>query len=290
MRASPLDPAGDVSVVVVAYRTPGRLAECLESFEIHRPPRVRELIVVDNGALPEQEPPTARFPWIRYERNETNVHFRRGVNQGVRLATCRYVMLLNPDTRLLAGDTIARLAEVLDERREIGLVGPRLHGADGLDAPQGESQAGIAFLLLYKLHVRSLWPGNPLTGRIVRHRSDTGPAETVSGSAVLCRREEFLAAGGLDERARAYWEEQELARKLRRSGLGAYYLADVALFHAWRQGGTMLQSESESRRQFDEAMRLYYRLFYGIPGEALFDGLAALEAAARLLVRRRSKS
>jgi GT2 family glycosyltransferase len=159
--ASPLDPAGDVSVVVVAYRTPERLLECLASFEAQLPQRVHEVIVIDHSALPEQEPPAGQFPWITYEANEANVHFRRGANQGVSRARCRYVMVLNPDTRLLAGDTIARLAEVLDAQPQIGLVGPRLPGADGRDAPQGESRAGLGYLVVYKLHLAALWPGNP---------------------------------------------------------------------------------------------------------------------------------
>jgi GT2 family glycosyltransferase len=284
--ASPLDDQGDVSVVIVAYRTPEALDECLSSFEQHRPRRVGEVIVVDNSAQPNGEPPTRRFPWIRYERNATNVHFRRGINQGARLASLPYLMLLNPDTRLLDGEAIAQLADVLDERTDVGLVGPRLPGADGRDAPQGEPRAGVGYLLLHKLYVQSFWPGNPLSRRLTHHADAGGIVDTVNGSAVICRRDDFLAVGGLDERATAYWEEQELARKVSSAGLSAFYLPDAALYHAWRQGGTDLHPESVSQSYFEQSMRLYYEQFYGGPGRVLFDVLTAVQRAVRLARRR----
>src|SRR5262245_167696 len=97
----PLDPQGDVSVVIVAYRSPGALAGCLESFERHRPDRIGELIVVDNSVDGSCKPVMERFPWAEHVENPTNLHFRAGCNQGAQRARGRYLILLNPDTRLL---------------------------------------------------------------------------------------------------------------------------------------------------------------------------------------------
>ena len=90
------------------------LAECLRSFEEQRPSRVGEVVVVDNSVEVEGQPPSAEFPWIDYELNDENRHFRGGVNQGVRSARLHYVLLLNPDTYLTDSDSIAKLAETLD--------------------------------------------------------------------------------------------------------------------------------------------------------------------------------
>jgi GT2 family glycosyltransferase len=245
-------------------------------------------VVVDNSVDVEGEPPTASFPWIDYEPNEENRHFRGGVNQGVGSARLPYVLLLNPDTYLTDSDSIAKLAETLDAGPAVGFVAPKLRGDDGLLAPQGERLAGLAYLFALKAYVNALWPGNPISRRHSREgasRDVSGPVDTASAAAVLCRREQFLAVGGFDERAQMYWEEQELARKLQRLGLHGYYRADAFVFHRWRKGGTEHASSADAQRYFDEAMRLYYRTFYGRAGGLLFDALDRLQHLVRRLRR-----
>jgi GT2 family glycosyltransferase len=103
----------------------------------------------------------------------------------------------------------------------------------------------------------------------------------VSAAAVLVRRDEFLAVGGFDERARMYWEEHELAKKLGRLGLRGWYRPDAFLFHHWRKGGTEQVASADAERCFQEAMRLYYRTFYGRFGGLAFDVLDAVQRVIR---------
>ncbi|MFL6019445.1 MAG: glycosyltransferase [Gaiellaceae bacterium] len=266
---------------MVVYRTPDVLAECLRSFEQHRPRRVGEVVVVDNSADGSDAPSS---PWIAYERNAENVHFRGGVNQGVRRASLPYVFVLNPDTYVTDSDSIAKLAETLDHDPSIGFVAPKLRGDDGNLAPQGERVAGLAYLLGVKTYANAAWPGNPIARRHSRARLSrdlSGPADTVSAAAVLVRRDEFLAVGGFDERALMYWEEHELAKKLGRLGLHGWYRADAFLFHHWRKGGTEQVASADAERCFQEAMRLYYRMFYGRFGGFAFDVLDAVQRVIR---------
>jgi GT2 family glycosyltransferase len=270
--------------VIVLYRTPDVLAECLTSFERHRPRRVGEVIVVDNSVDVDAPP----FPWIDYVANAENVHFRAGVNQGVRRARLPYVLILNPDTYLTDSDAIAQLAETLDADPSVGFVAPMLRGDDGLLAPQGERVAGLAYLVALKSYLTTLWPGNPIARRHARpelSRDHSGPIETAAAAALLCRRDEFLAVGGFDERARMYWEEHELARKFQRLGLHGYYRADAFMFHHWRKGGTEKANSADTQRYFEESMRLYYRMFYGRAGGVLFDALDGFQRLARRLKR-----
>ncbi len=243
-------------------------------------------MVVDNGADDSGAP---AFPWIVYERNAENVHFRGGVNQGVRRASLPYVFVLNPDTYLTDSDSIAKLAETLDGDPSIGFVAPKLRGDDGKLAPQGERVAGLAYLLAVKTYANAAWPGNPIARRHSRtgtSRELSGPADTVSAAAVLVRRDEFLAVGGFDERARMYWEEHELARKLGRLGLRGWYRADAFLFHHWRKGGTQEVPSAYAESCFEEAMRLYYGMFYGRFGGLAFDALDGVQRVMRGARRR----
>jgi N-acetylglucosaminyl-diphospho-decaprenol L-rhamnosyltransferase len=283
-----LDPHGDVSVIIVTYRTPEVLAECLHSFELHRPRRVGEVVVVDNSVELEDGEPVETFPWIVYHRNERNEHFRRGVNKGVSLARLPYVMILNPDTYLTYSESIATLADVLDRDARIGFVGPMMRGDDGSLAPQGERLADLVHLVAFKTLLNAFWPNNPLARRHQRpdfSREQSGRVDTVSAGALLCRRDEFLAAGGFDPRVSVYWEEHELARKYRALGLSGYYCASAFVFHRWRKGGTEHSTQLESQQYFEESMRLYYRMFYGRFGAALYAALEGLRRVASAVRR-----
>ena len=90
-RKTPLDPAGDVSVVVVAYRTPDVLAECLRSFEEQRPSRVGEVVVVDNSVEVEGQPPSRGVPVdrLRAERREPPLSRRREPGSAARAPALR---------------------------------------------------------------------------------------------------------------------------------------------------------------------------------------------------------
>lgn len=248
--------------------------------------------MIDNGAEPEPADPATRFPWIDYVRNNTDVHFRKGCNQGAHRATRSYLFFLNPDAYLTDGEAIALLAAVLDEDATVGMVGPMVRGDDGQLAPQGERQAGLGYLFAQKSYLNALWPGNPIRRRQSRagaSREQSGRVDTVTAAALLCRREQFLGVGGFNEGALAYWEEQELAWKYRPLGLGAYYRADAFVYHHWRKGGSLLDPPALTSRWFEESMRLYYRQAYGSVGAFAYDVLTAFQRfASRVAGRRRA--
>lgn len=274
--SAPLDSAGDVSVAIVHFGTPEVLAECLRSFEEHRPRRVAQVIVVDNSASNVEHDLALQFPWVEYVPNPENVHYRRANNQAAKRASCRYVLFLNPDTMLIDTDSIARLADVLDARPDVGMVGPMLRGDDDLLAPQGERAAGLRDLVIHRAG-----EGADLRDPALHI---AGPVETLTAAALLVRRDEFLTVGGFDERARMYWEEAELARKFARTKQHAYYLPEAFVRHRWRKGGSELNANVE--QYFEEARRLYYQQFFGLKGRVAYSGVAGARRTARRLLRR----
>jgi GT2 family glycosyltransferase len=276
---SPLDPNGDISVGIVLFRTPEMIRECLASFETHRPSRVAEVIVIDNSADGSASTLVEMFPWIDYVANRENVHFRKGCNQAAARARHRYLLFLNPDTYLEGADAIAKLAEILDGDPTVGIVGPMLRGDDGKLAPQGAPVAGLRHLLVDATGLRQLTP--KALRRRVRHEAAYVP--TVTAAALLCRREDFLAVGGFDERSRMYWEEHELARKFAARGLWVYYRPDAFIFHRWRKGGSALNPEIAA--YFEESSRNYYADFFGLRGRIAYGGLVLARRIARALLR-----
>src|SRR5690606_6203728 len=95
----------DVSIVIVSYNARDYLRECLRSIEATTPTSLQyEVIVVDNASTDGAPDMVAvEFPWVQLILNTANVGFAKANNQGIAASSGRYVLLLNPDTVVLAG-------------------------------------------------------------------------------------------------------------------------------------------------------------------------------------------
>jgi N-acetylglucosaminyl-diphospho-decaprenol L-rhamnosyltransferase len=203
-----------ISAIVVSHNSAAVLAGCIEALRAQLAPD--ELVVVDN-ASDDRSPAIARALGAKVVISPSNPGFGAGCNRGARSAENELVMFVNPDVQVVAVDVQA-LGKQLAQR-PLGLLAPRaLIGADGEDRASSMR--------------RSLpWPCNvarealgPVLPRAVAQRIsaaiDTpGRRPWLSAAALLCARAEFLHIGGFDERLFLYYEDQELSRRYRASGL-----------------------------------------------------------------------
>ncbi len=229
-----------ISILIVLYNALTEAAGCLESIFETGADGV-EVIVVDNaspqgGAAILKE----RWPQVRLIQNEENVGFARAVNQAAGLAKGRYLLLLNPDCRL-NGDVPRVLADWLEARPEVGLVGPRLLNPDG-----SLQTSTYAFPTLFQtaahfFRLKSLLPLERLRrvapawlagriGQLNRH-DKAGPVDYCTGAALMVRREVWDALGGLDERFFLYYEEKDLCLRAKQAGYETWLAPEASVVH-----------------------------------------------------------
>ena len=116
----------EVSAVVVTYNAAPWIERSLDSLRSTE----AEVIVVDNGSTDGTlELVRERFPEARLLEEE-NRGFGAGNNAGMRMASGRYFLLLNPDAWLTDG-ALGQLVAFADEHPEAAVVGPRLLNPDG---------------------------------------------------------------------------------------------------------------------------------------------------------------
>jgi len=90
-----------------------------------------ELIVVDNASEDASRDEVAkRFPRARIIANDSNLGFAAACNLGAKKATTEYLLFLNPDVQI-DQDAVGKLQQVLDSRRDAGLVAGRMRFPDG---------------------------------------------------------------------------------------------------------------------------------------------------------------
>ena len=212
IEAPPAFPETDqpkVSIVIPVYNKWAYTAACLRSLLEFKGKYSFEVIVVDDQSSDETAERLATIDGLAHLRNEKNLGFVGSCNRGARHARGEYLVLLNNDTQVLEG-WLDELVDTFDREPQAGLVGARLVYPDGSLQESG----GIIF------SDGSGW-------NYGRGKQADNPeflflreVDYCSGACIALKTEYFLQIGAFDERyAPAYYEDTDLAFKVRESGL-----------------------------------------------------------------------
>jgi len=211
----------DVDLIVLDLDGGPLLEECLASIE-HQTMRPATTVVFDNGSrVPVEERLRRRPENAVIARSAENIGFSGGVNESMRFVSARFVGLVNNDVVLEPG-WLAALRAIFDRDDRIAAVQSIIRRADGVI-----DGAGIA---LVEGMYRQRFNGRPI--HEVGNESDVWG---VSATAALYRREalEGTSIGGrvLHPAFFAYYEDVELAARLREAGWSAHLVPEVLATH-----------------------------------------------------------
>jgi GT2 family glycosyltransferase len=184
-----------------------------------------------------------------------NRGFAHANNRGIEATAARYVLLLNPDTEIVAG-TFGELVELLDARPHVGLAGVRQHTADGTLWPTirrfpSVTRAISEALFSERWPIRPSWAGERVLDTPTYEREVE--CDWTSGSFMLARRQALLSAGLLDERFFIYSEEPDLCLRIKRAGWQVRHLPQMTIVHHAGKAGVrprMVAQDAYTRKQY----------------------------------------
>jgi GT2 family glycosyltransferase len=260
----------ELAGVVIAWRA----AADVEALVADWPRDERfELVIVDQSGELDA---TALAP-ARIVRPERNLGFAGGANLGARETTADLLLFLNPDARPAEGALAALVDGFAREADVAGLV-PRLLGFDG--TPQFAWQLRrlpTPFSLLahaFFVAPEASFAAEPPAGTAI---------EQPAAAALALRRASFAALGGFDERFfPAWWEDVDLARRLRDSGARLAYCPTAVVRH--RLGSTVGEiGYGLFLESYDRNLLRYLEKHHGRRWGVLFRMLALVGALARAI-------
>jgi O-antigen biosynthesis protein len=210
-----------VSIVIPVYGHHETTFECLRSIATFAPKLAFEVIVMDDASPALAQEALGPVTGIRIIRNEKNLGFIGNVNAGAACARGEYLLILNNDT-VLTENAVDAMYATFSRHASVGLVGAKLLNEDGTLQEAG----GIVWC------DGSAWnwgrgkdPNDP-TYNFVRD------ADYCSGAALMIRRALFLELGGFDTHyAPAYYEDTDLAFRVRAHGLRVLYQPHASIYH-----------------------------------------------------------
>jgi GT2 family glycosyltransferase len=215
--------AQKVSIIIVNLNEARLTLDCIASIIAHTTSSEYEIIVVDNGSgVSEVEILNRASDQFKLIRLDRNMFFGEASNIGAERATGELVLFLNNDIKATPG-WLEPLVAALETEYCAGAAGPKILHPDnqlleagGVIRPDGWGiQIGKAGM--------TLPPGFADATRITDY---------CSGACLLVRTKVFLDLGGFDPIFDpAYFEDTDLAIRLRSIGLFTYYCGASAVYH-----------------------------------------------------------
>ena len=211
------------SVVIPTYNGRALLETCIASVSRHTPRDLpSEVVVADDGSTDgTAEWLASTYPDVRVVRLTVNSGFCAAANAGIAAARGAFIQLLNNDTEVTPGWIEAALAPFDDPN--VGSVAPLVlvrHDSMRVDS------AGDSYSLVG-------WPCKRGHGEAAAKWSNR-PADRVfgaSGSSAFYRASALRKVGGFDPSFGSYYEDVDLAFRLRWAGYHCVFTPGSRILH-----------------------------------------------------------
>ena len=245
-----------ISIVIVNYNVAPFLQQCIESVKAALKGMVGEIIVVDNASADAScEMLKALFPDVKLIANKENLGFGIANNQGVQIATGKYVLILNPDT-IIAEDTLTKLFAFAEKNPEYGALGVPLHDGTGKFLPESKRNIPSAWVSLLKL----MGNGSRYYAEHLAE-NESGNIDILVGAFMWMERKKYEEVGGFDEDYFMYGEDIDLGYKLLKKGYNNYYFTQTQVIH---YKGESTLKDFKYLKHFHKAMRIFYKKHFKV--------------------------
>lgn len=211
----------DVSIVIVSWNTCEILRNCLRSVYEQTHGVSFEVIVIDNSSSDDSAAMVKeKFPKVILIENTENRGFAAANNQGMKIATGRYVLLLNSDTIVL-DNAIVRTVTFDDGYPEAAVVGCRVLNPDRTLQKTCFMFPSLLNMFLSSTYLYKLFTKSKFFGREQMtwwDRNDIREVDVATGCFMLVRKEAIQKVGMMDEQFFMYGEETDWCYRFKQAG------------------------------------------------------------------------
>ncbi|MEK7487906.1 MAG: glycosyltransferase family 2 protein [Patescibacteria group bacterium] len=227
-----------LSIIIVNYKTPALLKNCLTSLSATIRETSYEVIVVDSESDGEAERMLAEeFADARCIAFKENTGYAKAVNAGIARASGDYFLILNTDIVATEYAIDALIAYMKKDGERVGLIAPKLYGFENIyqqsafrfpspltivlrRTPLGSMKIFKSYLNAFLLHDKNL------KDCIVPTRVDW-----LMGAVLLTSKEAVAHVGAMDESFFMYFEDVDWARRFWENGYAVIYHPLARMYH-----------------------------------------------------------
>ena len=234
-----------VSIIVPVHNQWGFTRACLDALARCTPEGRYEVIVMDNDSTDATQAEMAKYPHVKYLRDDEKIGFARANNVAARQAAAAFLCFLNNDAEVTP-HWLEPLVSALCADSTLAAVGPRLLFPEGTI-----EEAGIVFNCKGgPYHFGARWrAAHP-------HLTEPMFFNALTAACLLCRREDFQRSGGFNEQYVNGYEDVDLCLTWRKAGRRLLHVPESVVIHH--------EGSSEGRHDREmENLRLFFSRWGG---------------------------
>lgn len=242
-----------LTIIIVTWNTANITLKCVQTIKKYLSGFKYEIIIADNGSTDDTVKVLKKEGGSNIIENKANLGFGRGNNIAAAAANGEYLLFLNSDMELIDKKLID-MFDYINQHPEIGLIGPKFLNIDQTD--QGSVFPDQSLINAFK----EFWLGQPTYSKYVPKDKEPLEVWSVSGGAVMVRRELFEKVGAWDKRYFMFYEDLELCRQVKKLGYKIYYYPQCRLIHRHGASGKSLADASNQWRRLIPSSKIYHGL------------------------------
>lgn len=224
----------ELSIVIVNYNGGAMILSCIESIIRETKLSDYQIIVVDNDSSDESiDEIRQKYPEVLIIENNANLGFAAANNIGFRQANSEYILVLNPDTKIINGAIDSALSYI-KAHEEVGVLGCKVLFDDGKRQSTLIRFPSIIDTLINIFIPNKLMRNSKLLGRsryVGLDEDVTQDVDVVAGCFMLLPVEVINDVGGMDDDFFMFGEEIEWCHRISMSGRKVRYFPDCTIIH-----------------------------------------------------------
>lgn len=249
----------DISIIIVSWNVRDRLKENLSALFKSEGDVSFEVFVVDNNSKDgSAEMVRLEFPQVRLTANKENLGFAKANNQAIKQARGEFILLLNPDMRVLP-DTLSNMVKWMRENKQASVASCHLIDESGNTIKHARKFPTVWDQLAIILKLPHLFP-NILNGYL-RDDFDYDKAakvDSVRGGFFMINARALRATPLLDERYFVWFEEVDFCRQVYGDGGEIWYTPAARCVDYVGQSFKQLP-RGKAQKYFRDSMLKYFK-------------------------------
>lgn len=252
----------NLSIIIVSWNIKEKLRENLKALRESLGDFSYEIFVVDNNSEDGSAIMVKKeFPDINLIVNNQNLGFSKANNQAIKKSRGEFVLLLNPDMKVMP-DTLFNMLNWMKNNKRVDVAGCKLINENGDLVRHVRKFPKLSDQLAITLKVPHVIPSilnNYLQSEFAYDKAVR--VDSIRGSFFMIRRETINKIGLLDENYYIWFEEVDFCKRVKETGGEVWYTPDaICIDYVGRSFS--LVSKGKTQQYFRDSMLKYFKKWH----------------------------